>query len=282
MTTSAFGGSTAGDGVTFIGNATTLIRYAGFSVLTDPNFLHAGERVQLGFGLNSKRLTNPAMEIADLPPLDAVVLSHLHEDHFDRRVAEQLDKRTLIITTPGAATGLAKLGFENTRALATWQSTTLDKDGRTLTLTAAPAQHGPPIVARALPETMGSVMEFAGGGSVDYRIYQTGDTLIFQGIDEIPRRYPELDLMLLHLGGTKVLGVTVTMNGAQGADMVRRIRAAHVLPVHFNDYTVFHSPIEDFTARVKAGRVSDRVHQLMPGETFLVETSGHEQQRRAG
>lgn len=282
MTTSAFAKATPNDGVTFIGNATTLIRYAGFNVLTDPNFLHAGERVQLGFGLNSKRLTNPAMEIADLPTLDAVVLSHLHEDHFDRRVAEQLDKRTLIVTTLGAAAGLAKLGFENTRALETWQSTTLEKEARTLTVTAAPAQHGPALVARAMPETMGSVLEFGSVGSVDYRVYQTGDTLIFEGIDEIPRRYPELDLMLLHLGGTKVLGVTVTMNGAQGADMVRRIKAAHVLPIHFNDYTVFRSPIEDFMARVKAGKAADRVHQLMPGETYRFEPAGGERQRRAG
>src|SRR5690242_7657168 len=73
--------------VLFIGTATTLIRYGGFTILTDPNFLHRGEKVHLGYGLQSTRLTDPALNLEDLPPVDFVVLSHLHEDHFDRRVA---------------------------------------------------------------------------------------------------------------------------------------------------------------------------------------------------
>ena len=82
-----------GSGSTFfVGNATVLIRYAGFTILTDPNFLHAGEHVHLGYGLSSKRTTNPAVEIEDLPPLDFVLLSHLHGDHFDRVAERKLNK----------------------------------------------------------------------------------------------------------------------------------------------------------------------------------------------
>jgi len=77
--------------VFFVGTATTLIRYAGFTIMTDPNFLHRHEKVHLGYGLTSERLTEPAMELADLPPIDLVVLSHLHEDHFDRVVAGRLE-----------------------------------------------------------------------------------------------------------------------------------------------------------------------------------------------
>ncbi len=79
--------------VTFVGTATTLIRYAGFTILTDPNFLHRGERISLGFGLHATRLTNPAMGIADVPRLDLILLSHLHEDHFDRVVERRLNRR---------------------------------------------------------------------------------------------------------------------------------------------------------------------------------------------
>jgi L-ascorbate metabolism protein UlaG (beta-lactamase superfamily) len=68
----------------FVGNATVLIRNAGYTILTDPNFLHAGDHVHLGYGLTSTRTTNPSVEIEDLPPLDFVLLSHLHGDHFDR------------------------------------------------------------------------------------------------------------------------------------------------------------------------------------------------------
>ncbi|WP_219467883.1 MBL fold metallo-hydrolase, partial [Nonomuraea rhizosphaerae] len=89
--------------VRFIGNATTLIRCNGFTILTDPNFLHRGQRAYLGYGLSSKRLTEPAMTVEELPPLDAIVLSHMHGDHWDREAQRKLDKGTPIITTGHAA-----------------------------------------------------------------------------------------------------------------------------------------------------------------------------------
>jgi L-ascorbate metabolism protein UlaG (beta-lactamase superfamily) len=95
----------------FVGTATVVLRYAGFTILTDPNFLHAGDHVHLGYGLRSERQTNPAIEIEDLPPLDLVLLSHLHGDHFDRVAEAKLDKRVPIITTPHAARYLEGKGF---------------------------------------------------------------------------------------------------------------------------------------------------------------------------
>jgi L-ascorbate metabolism protein UlaG (beta-lactamase superfamily) len=101
----------------FIGTATTLIRFGGFTLLTDPNFLHSGDSIHVGYGLHARRLTNPAIERDQLPPLDLVVLSHLHEDHFDRLVAERLDRSLPIVTTGQAATALRALGFSQARDL---------------------------------------------------------------------------------------------------------------------------------------------------------------------
>ena len=58
----------------FVGTATVLIRYAGFTILTDPNFLHRGDHVHLGYGLISRRQTDPAIEIEERPPLDLILL----------------------------------------------------------------------------------------------------------------------------------------------------------------------------------------------------------------
>ena len=58
----------------FIGNATVLLRYGDLTLLTDPNFLHRGEHAHLGYGLVSRRLTEPALDPWELPRLDAVVL----------------------------------------------------------------------------------------------------------------------------------------------------------------------------------------------------------------
>ncbi|MBW0112088.1 hypothetical protein I4I84_25560, partial [Pseudonocardia sp. KRD-182] len=61
--------------LTFGGTATTLLRLGGFTLLTDPNFLHRGRRVHLGYGLTSRRRTEPALGPEDLPLLDGVLLS---------------------------------------------------------------------------------------------------------------------------------------------------------------------------------------------------------------
>ena len=51
----------------FIGTATVILRYAGFTILTDPNFLHQGDHIHLGYGLRSNRRTDPAIDINELP-----------------------------------------------------------------------------------------------------------------------------------------------------------------------------------------------------------------------
>jgi hypothetical protein len=61
-----------------------LIRYGGLTILTDPTFIHMHEQVPLGCRLHATRLTNPAIEMRNLPPLDLIVLSHFHGDHFDQ------------------------------------------------------------------------------------------------------------------------------------------------------------------------------------------------------
>ena len=95
----------------FVGTATVILRYAGFTILTDPNFLHAGDHVHLGYGLTSERLTEPAINIEDLPPIDLCVLSHYHGDHFDQLVEEKLNKDLPIVTTNHAVGELETRNF---------------------------------------------------------------------------------------------------------------------------------------------------------------------------
>ncbi|MGA8332175.1 MAG: MBL fold metallo-hydrolase, partial [Mycobacterium sp.] len=98
--------------VYFIGNATTLIRFGGLTILTDPAFLHKGEHVYLGHGIWARREVEPACQIAELPPIDLIVLSHYHGDHFDDVAAQELDKKLPIVSTADAVGKLSGLGFE--------------------------------------------------------------------------------------------------------------------------------------------------------------------------
>jgi hypothetical protein len=70
----------------FVGNASVILSHAGFTILTDPNFLHRGDHVHLAYGMTAARRTDPALELEALPPIDFVLLSHMHKDHFDREV----------------------------------------------------------------------------------------------------------------------------------------------------------------------------------------------------
>ena len=256
----------------FVGTATVVLRYAGFTILTDPNFLHAGDHVHLGYGLRSERQTNPAIEIEDLPPLDLVLLSHLHGDHFDRVAEAKLDKRVPVITTPHAARYLEGKGFRPPAALDTWESILVRKGDAQLRVTAMPGTHAPGPLRKVLPPVMGSMLEFGTTeGGTRLRLYITGDTLIHDRLREIPRRYPEIDLALLHLGGTRVLGLLVTMDADQGVEAMRIVDPKTAIPIHYNDYTVFKSPLEDFKRAVAQAGLEDRVRYLAHGETYRFE-----------
>jgi len=262
----------ASGSIFFVGTATVILRYAGLTLLTDPNFLHRGDHVHLGYGLTSARRTDPAIEFEALPPVDLVVLSHMHEDHFDRLVEQRLDRALPIVTTRHAAADLGSKGFTAARGLQTWETLTIVKGDTRLRITSMPGKHAPGILAALLPPVMGSMLEFGtAAGSVLLRLYITGDTLIHEHLKEIPRRYPDIDLALLHLGGTRILGILLTMDGKQGVEAIRIINPRTAIPIHYNDYTVFKSPLEDFQRAVKEAGLEDRVRYLHHGETYAFE-----------
>jgi L-ascorbate metabolism protein UlaG (beta-lactamase superfamily) len=274
--TSSTGGGAAPDfgrgSIFFVGTATVILRYAGFTVLTDPNFLHAGDHVHLGYGLTSERLTEPALEIEQLPPLDFCVLSHYHGDHFDRIAEERLQKDLPIVTTEHAAGELKDKGFTAAHALDTWDAVAFEKGGARVRVTSMPGKHGPAGVDFFLPPVMGSMLEFQNAsGRTALRLYITGDTLVHDDLEEIPKRYPDIDLALFHLGGTRIMGVLLTMDAEQGVEAIRIVNPREVIPIHYNDYDVFKSPLEDFRKAVEAAGFADRVKYLAHGQTYDFE-----------
>lgn len=273
----------------FVGTATTILEWEGLRILTDPNFLHAGDHVHLGPGVSATRRTNPAIDIEELPHIDLILLSHYHEDHFDRLVEDKLSRDIPIVTTPHAHSCLTSKGadsFTNVHALGFWDSLIIDvhssslsTDKRTpsLKITGMPGKHVPPgplnianNLLGAVPPTNGWMIELgysspsssdADAFATGYRLYITGDTLMVDELREIPTRYKDLDihLMLIHLGGTTIPGpnlplLMVTMDAKQGVELMHLINPDLTIPIHYDDYDVFLSPLEDFKREVeKAG-----------------------------
>jgi L-ascorbate metabolism protein UlaG (beta-lactamase superfamily) len=253
--------------LTFGGNATTLLRLGPFTLLTDPNFLHRGQRAHLGYGLRSKRLTDPALVPAQLPALDAILLSHMHGDHWDRIATKALPKETPVVTTREAARCLDQRGFTATADLAPWQTHEMSSGDVTLRITSVPGVHGPAFMDKLLPDVMGSVLELVRDDVVTWRGYISGDTLYRPFLGEVLERCGPLDALVPHLGGTKVAGVLLTMDGRQGADLVELLRPPVTVPVHYDDYGVFTSPLGDFVAEVAARRAPGEVRTVHRGQT---------------
>jgi L-ascorbate metabolism protein UlaG (beta-lactamase superfamily) len=195
----------------------------------------------LGYGLKSKRLTDPAIDIEQLPPVDLCVLSHYHADHFDRVAEENLHPELPIITTSHAAKKLRKKEFKQAISLDTWQASVFRKGPISLRITSMPGKHGPGISQAFLPTVMGSMLEFLNRSQqILLAIYISGDTIFHQSLYEIPKRHPKIDLGLFHLGGTRVLGLPVSMDDQQGLKAVQVIEPDVKKPVLEAKFSILH------------------------------------------
>jgi L-ascorbate metabolism protein UlaG (beta-lactamase superfamily) len=224
----------------------------------------------------SKRRTEPAYTLAQLPPVDAVVLSHRHGDHWDRRAAAGLDRTLPILTTTHAAINLRRKDkFRNAVGLRTWKEHTLTRDDWSLTVQALPAAHSRnPALRLALPPVMGSMLTLSDpDGEVRRRIYVSGDTMPFRGLDRIAARHPQIDTAIVHAGGTTLLGMfVVTMRGSDVVDCLRRVRPAVAIPVHYDDYGVFKHGLEDVKRAVgSAADLGVEMRYVGRGETVPLD-----------
>ncbi|WVF68315.1 hypothetical protein IAT40_003080 [Kwoniella sp. CBS 6097] len=294
-------GSETDGSLTFIGTATTLLHYPPFTILTDPNFLHKGDHVHLGPGVTSARVTDPSIELEELPDIDVVLLSHYHEDHFDKEVEDKLRRDLPIITTPHAKKCLTEDKAEEERFshvydVDTWQSMFVDAKGHTagdncnrVRVTAMPGKHVPPgflekanDLLGAVPPTNGWMVELgnqrdSSDFETGYRIYITGDTLLVDDLLAIPKRYSDagkpIDLMIAHLGGTTIPSpsiplLMVTMNGKMGVELIKLVKPDVTIPIHFDDYDVFASPLDEFKEEIKKAGLEDKVVFLDRGDRY--------------
>jgi len=114
-----------------------------------------------------------------------------------------------------------------------------------------------------------------------YRIYISGDTLLVDDLKEIPARLKDekIDLMLVHLGGTTIPGpkmplLMVTMDAKQGLQLMRLMDPDVTIPIHFDDYDVFLSSLDEFKGEVKGSEFEKRVVYLDRGEQYRFKVRG--------
>jgi L-ascorbate metabolism protein UlaG (beta-lactamase superfamily) len=220
--------------VTHIGGPTVLLEIGDWRVLTDPTFDPPGRRYTFGWGTASRKLTGPALAADELPPLDAVLLSHdHHDDNVDEAGRALLPLADTIVTTvPGAR----RLGG-SARGLENWATTLLEAPGRpTIEITATPCQHGPRLLRPIYRDVIGFALRWE--GQEHGVLWISGDTVLYDGVREVANRL-DVDTALIHLGGVQ-FGITgplhYTMTASEAIELCGLVKPRTVIPIHYEGW----------------------------------------------
>jgi L-ascorbate metabolism protein UlaG (beta-lactamase superfamily) len=251
--------------LTHVGGPTTLVEVAGWRLLTDPTFDPPGRRYGFGLGTSSRKLTGPALALADLGPIDAVLLTHDHHaDNLDDAGRELLSTVDDIVTTESGATRLGA----RARGLRAWQSLTLTRPGQpAIEITATPCRHGPPLSGPLVGDVIGFALRWP--GQQHGALWFTGDTVLYRGVREVAGRIP-VGTAVLHLGGVRfpITGpLRYSMTARQAARLCELVRPHTTIPVHYEGWSHFQEPvaaIERAFATAPA-QVRESVHWLPIG-----------------
>lgn len=264
--------------LTYIGGPTLLIEVGGWRILTDPTFDPPGRRYFFGWGTASRKLQGPAIAFDDLGPIDAVLISHDHHgDNLDPTGRELLPRMGRIITTvPGAKrlAGAARRGADGSShdgtptGLAAWQTTTLSAPGKeSIEITATPCRHGPPGSRPIVGEVIGFALTWAGQQHGAFWI--TGDSVLYDGLREVPRRF-DVGTVVAHLGGVTFPWLSgplrYTMNAEEAVELCGALDPTTIVPLHFEGWKHFRQGRSKAETVLQGSPLGDRVRWLPTGE----------------
>jgi L-ascorbate metabolism protein UlaG (beta-lactamase superfamily) len=240
--------------LTYIGGPTLMIQFGGLRILTDPTFDPPGGEYTTG-PVTLHKLSGPAVTPESLGPIDLVLLSHDHHfDNLDHAGRALLPRVSRVLTTPE---GAARLGG-NAVGLAPWQSVDVAASpGRTVRITGTPARHGPAGMNRG-PVT-GFVLDSPGapGGP----IYVSGDTVWYEGVEEVARRF-RICTAILFMGAARVDAVgpsNLTMTAEEAIQAARAFEEATIIPIHFEGWAHFSESRNEIQSAFEQASLAGRL-----------------------
>ena len=248
--------------ITLIGGPTALIEFGGFRLLTDPTFDAPGEYKLAHVTL--KKTSHPALSADQIGRVDAVLLSHdQHADNFDNAGRAYAMQAPRLLTT---VVGAKRLGGV-AEGLAPGESKDLTNPAATLTITATPARHGPAGIEPLAGAVIGFVLSLPGGRP----IYITGDTVWYDGVAEVARRF-QAGLVLLFAGAAKTRGAFyLTMDANDAIDTAHAFPDATIVPLHYEGWAHFSQSGDDLVQSFKALGIGSRLRLLEPGVPTTIE-----------
>ncbi|KQV37692.1 MBL fold metallo-hydrolase [Rhizobium sp. Root1204] len=204
-----------------IRNATLKLDYAGRTVLVDP-YLAPKHSLPSFTGRSPNPMVELPAGIEDiLDGVELVIVSHLHDDHFDSVAMQRVPKHLPLFCQPGDEATIREAGFTNVTPLtgsATWEG---------LTLTRRDGSHGlGPVV-----ELMGSVMGFSLEAAGEPSIYWAGDTVLYPPVAAVIGD-TKPDIIITHSCGARWDGDLIVMDALETVAVCEAAPDAIVIATH--------------------------------------------------
>jgi len=233
-------------------------------LLIDPVW---AERASFVSFAGPRRFFPPPLPLAELPPVDAIVLSHDHYDHLDESFVRALAAHgTRWIAPLGVGRWLERWGIaaEDVTELDWWETTHVGA----VTLTATPARHFSGRGIGSTDRTLWCGWAIVGA---ERRVYYAGDTAMQHEFAEIGQRLGPFDLTMIEIGAYDRLWPDVHLGPEQALAAHRLVRGAVLLPLHWGTFDLalhgWTEPIE----RALADASSDGVRVATPRPGGMME-----------
>ena len=256
----------------WLGHATVLINFFGVHVLTDPAlFPRVGIRIPFLFTLGPKRLTAPALSIKELPPIDLVLLSHAHFDHFDLRTLHAIARRNhrqppAVITAPRTSDLLRWTRFRDVTELRWNESKTVATAHGAIDIRACRVKHWGARVQRDTHRGYNAYLISRNGR----RILFGADTALTDAFREL-RQPGGLDVALMSIGAYNPW-IRSHSTPEQAIQMANDAGAEFIMPIHHQTFRLsaepFREPIERFEAALQTQPHRIALREI--GETFVL------------
>jgi N-acyl-phosphatidylethanolamine-hydrolysing phospholipase D len=262
---------------TWIGHSTVLLQIGGLNVLTDPVFCQRASPVQW-FG--PRRVTDPALALSALPPLDVVLISHNHYDHLDKAAVRQLaalNSSTTWVVPLGLAACIRRWGVRDVIELDWWQRTEVSG----LAITATPTRH---FSGRGLHDrnrTLWCGFALSIGG---WRGFFAGDTAYHGEYSDVGARCGPFDFVMVPIGAYEPRWFmrAVHVDPEEAVRIYQDVVSAQagsalplMLAIHWGTFRLTHEPMDEPPRRAaarwdKVGLDAERLWIARCGETRAV------------
>lgn len=226
--------------VTWFGHSTLLLESGGVRVLTDPVF---GNYASPGFFAGRKRFHPVPATIAELPPLDVVLLSHDHYDHLNSPSIRQLAKlRVPFITSLGVGARLEELGVEPSliTELDWWEEHTIP--GGAMSFTATPAQHFSGRGLRDRNITLWSSWVIA---TANERVFFSADTGLTDDLAIIGQRLGPFDVSMIEIGASNPAWADIHLGPVNAMRAFDMLGGGTFLPIHWGTFDLALHPWDE-------------------------------------